>query len=89
MDLDDESREYPQGRTARQDSHRDDEADEHPAGPLAGVLSPGVAAPCRDIDENPEQAFNYTAKGNLVGVVSDGSAVPGKQVTSVPRRRSR
>ncbi|MFB6150487.1 MAG: malic enzyme-like NAD(P)-binding protein, partial [Haloarculaceae archaeon] len=41
------------------------------------AYSPGVAAPCRDIDENPEDAFEYTAKGNLVGVVSNGSAVLG------------
>jgi malate dehydrogenase (oxaloacetate-decarboxylating)(NADP+) len=36
-----------------------------------------VAAPCLDIDADPERAFEYTAKGNLVGVVSNGSAVLG------------
>ncbi|PSP31440.1 NADP-dependent malic enzyme [Halobacteriales archaeon QH_10_67_22] len=41
------------------------------------AYSPGVAAPCRRIDENPDAAFEYTTKGNLVGVVSNGSAVLG------------
>lgn len=36
-----------------------------------------MAAPCEEIDKDPEKAFEYTAKGNLVGVVSDGSAVLG------------
>jgi malate dehydrogenase (oxaloacetate-decarboxylating)(NADP+) len=44
---------------------------------LSLAYSPGVAAPCRDIDENPGEAYSYTAKGNLVGVVSDGSATLG------------
>ncbi|WP_336337007.1 NADP-dependent malic enzyme [Haloarcula brevis] len=44
---------------------------------LSLAYSPGVAAPCREIDKDPERAFEYTAKGNLVGVVSDGSAVLG------------
>jgi malate dehydrogenase (oxaloacetate-decarboxylating)(NADP+) len=44
---------------------------------LSLAYSPGVAAPCEAIAENPEDAFRYTAKGNLVGVVSDGSAVLG------------
>ncbi len=44
---------------------------------LSLAYSPGVAAPCRHIDENPEDAFKYTAKGNMVGVVSNGSAVLG------------
>ncbi|MFC7072433.1 NADP-dependent malic enzyme [Halovenus rubra] len=44
---------------------------------LSLAYSPGVAAPCRAIDDNPEDAYNYTAKGNLVGVVSDGSATLG------------
>ncbi|MDZ7688783.1 MAG: NADP-dependent malic enzyme [Halobacteriales archaeon] len=41
------------------------------------AYSPGVAAPCREIDENPDEAYTYTAKANLVGVVSNGSAVLG------------
>ncbi|MBV0924777.1 NADP-dependent malic enzyme [Halomicroarcula limicola] len=44
---------------------------------LSLAYSPGVAAPCEEIAENPDDAFTYTAKGNLVGVVSDGSAVLG------------
>ncbi|UHH24610.1 NADP-dependent malic enzyme [Halobacterium noricense] len=44
---------------------------------LSLAYSPGVAAPCRHIDEDPEDAFKYTAKGNMVGVVSNGSAVLG------------
>ncbi|WP_136716178.1 NADP-dependent malic enzyme [Halorientalis salina] len=44
---------------------------------LSLAYSPGVAAPCRAIRDNPNDAFSYTAKGNLVGVVSDGSAVLG------------
>ncbi len=41
------------------------------------AYSPGVAAPCREIDEDPEKAYEYTAKANLVGVVSNGTAVLG------------
>ncbi|MFC7019611.1 MULTISPECIES: NADP-dependent malic enzyme [Haloarcula] len=44
---------------------------------LSLAYSPGVAAPCEEIAANPEDAFRYTAKGNLVAVVSDGSAVLG------------
>ncbi|MGM0389768.1 MAG: NADP-dependent malic enzyme, partial [Natrinema limicola] len=44
---------------------------------LALAYSPGVAAPCLDIDEDETDAYSYTAKGNLVGVVSNGSAVLG------------
>ncbi|WP_135304385.1 NADP-dependent malic enzyme [Haloarcula amylovorans] len=44
---------------------------------LSLAYSPGVAAPCEEIAENPDDAFTYTAKGNLVAVVSDGSAVLG------------
>ena len=44
---------------------------------LSLAYSPGVAAPCRAIDDDPAEAYQYTAKGNLVGVVSDGSAVLG------------
>ncbi len=41
------------------------------------AYSPGVAAPCREIDEDPDKAYTYTAKANLVAVVSNGSAVLG------------
>jgi malate dehydrogenase (oxaloacetate-decarboxylating)(NADP+) len=44
---------------------------------LALAYSPGVAAPCLEIHENPESAADYTARANLVGVVSNGSAVLG------------
>ena len=44
---------------------------------LSLAYSPGVAAPCRDIADDEERAYEYTAKGNLVGVVSNGSAVLG------------
>jgi malate dehydrogenase (oxaloacetate-decarboxylating)(NADP+) len=44
---------------------------------LSLAYSPGVAAPCRAIRDNPDDAYTYTAKGNLVGVVSDGSATLG------------
>ena len=43
---------------------------------LALAYSPGVAAPVRAISENPEAAFDYTSKGNLVAVISNGSADP-------------
>ncbi|MCK5599385.1 NADP-dependent malic enzyme [bacterium] len=39
--------------------------------------TPGVAAPCRDIHENPEKVYEHTNKGNFVAVVSDGSRVLG------------
>ncbi len=44
---------------------------------LSLAYSPGVAEPVRRIAEEPERAYHYTAKGNLVGVISDGSAVLG------------
>ncbi len=44
---------------------------------LALAYSPGVAEPCREIARNPEEAYRYTAKGNLVAVVTNGTAVLG------------
>ncbi|MBB4103515.1 NADP-dependent malic enzyme [Allorhizobium borbori] len=44
---------------------------------LALAYSPGVAAPCLEIRDNPDTAVDYTARGNLVGVVSNGTAVLG------------
>ncbi|MGM8850887.1 malic enzyme-like NAD(P)-binding protein [Salinicola sp. V024] len=44
---------------------------------LALAYSPGVAEPCREIARDPENAYLYTGKGNLVAVVSDGSAILG------------
>ncbi|MBS1736746.1 MAG: NADP-dependent malic enzyme [Bacteroidetes bacterium] len=44
---------------------------------LSLAYSPGVADPCMEIHNNPDAAYLYTAKGNLVGVISNGSAVLG------------
>src|SRR5688500_7547332 len=44
---------------------------------LSLAYSPGVAVPCLEIQANPEAAFRYTARGNLVAVVSNGTAVLG------------
>ncbi|MBZ9559412.1 MULTISPECIES: malic enzyme-like NAD(P)-binding protein [Modicisalibacter] len=44
---------------------------------LALAYSPGVAEPCREIARDPENAYLYTGKGNLVAVISDGSAILG------------
>uniref|UniRef100_C6E1I4 Malate dehydrogenase (Oxaloacetate-decarboxylating) (NADP(+)), Phosphate acetyltransferase n=1 Tax=Geobacter sp. (strain M21) TaxID=443144 RepID=C6E1I4_GEOSM len=44
---------------------------------LSLAYSPGVAEPCLAIEQNPEDAYQYTAKGNLVAVVSNGTAVLG------------
>ena len=44
---------------------------------LALAYSPGVAEPCKEIAENKENVYKYTAKGNLVAVISNGTAVLG------------
>ncbi len=44
---------------------------------LALAYTPGVAEPVREIAEDPEKAYEYTIKGNLVAVITDGSAVLG------------
>ncbi len=44
---------------------------------LSLAYTPGVAAPCREIERNPDDVYRYTAKGNLVAVVTDGTAVLG------------
>lgn len=44
---------------------------------LSLAYTPGVAEPCREIEANPEDAYIYTAKGNLVAVISNGTAVLG------------
>lgn len=44
---------------------------------LTLAYSPGVAEPCLAIADNPEDAYKYTAKGNLVAVISNGTAVLG------------
>ncbi|MCO1601027.1 NAD(P)-dependent malic enzyme [Desulfosporosinus nitroreducens] len=44
---------------------------------LSLLYTPGVAEPCKVIAENPDAAFDYTGRGNMVAVVSDGTAVLG------------
>jgi malate dehydrogenase (oxaloacetate-decarboxylating)(NADP+) len=44
---------------------------------LSLAYTPGVADPCLEIQKNPQDAYKYTAKGNLVAVVSNGTAVLG------------
>ncbi|MBV2162752.1 MAG: NADP-dependent malic enzyme, partial [Comamonas sp.] len=44
---------------------------------LSLAYSPGVAYPCLDIQADPDKAFDYTARGNLVGVITNGTAVLG------------
>jgi len=44
---------------------------------LALAYSPGVAYPCLEIEKDPEDAYRYTNRGNLVGVISNGTAVLG------------
>jgi malate dehydrogenase (oxaloacetate-decarboxylating)(NADP+) len=44
---------------------------------LALAYSPGVAAPCEEIVKDPNAAFKYTSRGNLVGVITNGTAVLG------------
>ncbi len=44
---------------------------------LALAYTPGVAVPCLEIEKNPDDAYRYTSKANLIGVVSNGTAVLG------------
>ncbi|MBS1571793.1 MAG: NADP-dependent malic enzyme [Bacteroidetes bacterium] len=44
---------------------------------LSLAYSPGVAIPCLEIEKNPQTAYDYTGKGNLVAVISNGTAVLG------------
>ena len=44
---------------------------------LSLAYTPGVATPCLEIEKNPELAYSYTARGNLVAVITNGSAVLG------------
>ncbi|HOK12281.1 MAG TPA: NADP-dependent malic enzyme [Ottowia sp.] len=44
---------------------------------LSLAYSPGVAAPCEEIQRDPAAAYKYTARGNLVGVITNGTAVLG------------
>ena len=45
---------------------------------LSLAYSPGVAEPCLEIEKNPDNAYKYTDKGNLVAVISNGTAAPGQ-----------
>ena len=44
---------------------------------LSLAYSPGVAAPCLEIERDPSFAYDYTAKGNIVAIISNGTAVLG------------
>ena len=44
---------------------------------LSLAYTPGVAKPVLEIAENPEDAYRYTSKGNLVAVISNGTAILG------------
>lgn len=44
---------------------------------LSLAYTPGVAEPCREIEQNPDDVYQYTSKGNIVAVVTDGTAVLG------------
>src|SRR5512145_850292 len=44
---------------------------------LSLAYTPGVAEPCREIERDPDLAYEYTTKGNLVAVISNGTAVLG------------
>ena len=44
---------------------------------LALAYSPGVAAPVKAIAEQPDRAFDYTTRGNMVAVISNGTAILG------------
>ena len=45
---------------------------------LSLAYSPGVAVPVRAIAADPDAAYDYTSKGNLVAVISNGTATPGE-----------
>ncbi len=47
------------------------------AADLSLAYTPGVAKPCLEIQKNPDEAYRYTSKGNLVAVISNGTAVLG------------
>jgi malate dehydrogenase (oxaloacetate-decarboxylating)(NADP+) len=49
----------------------------HSQSDLSLAYSPGVAAPCREIEANPDASFEYTNRGNLIAVISNGTAVLG------------
>ena len=68
---------YHSAGTARQDRRRPHQTARPTSATSALAYSPGVAEPCLEIQANPEDAYKYTAKGNLVAVVTNGTAVLG------------
>ena len=50
---------------------------------LSLAYTPGVAQPCLEIAEDPQQSFKYTARGNLVAVISNGTAVLGEPLIHI------
>jgi malate dehydrogenase (oxaloacetate-decarboxylating) len=44
---------------------------------LSRIYTPGVAAPCREIDKNPSYSFDYTCRENSIALITDGSQVYG------------
>ena len=67
----------PPGAAARQDRGRRDQADGHRSATCSLAYSPGVAVPVRAIADNPDLAYDYTSKGNLVAVITNGTAILG------------
>ena len=52
---------------------------------LSLAYTPGVAVPCLAIEKEPEDAYRYTSKANLIGVISNGTAVLGPSCPPHPR----
>lgn len=61
---------FPLGKTTIESSVRVETV-----GDLAMAYSPGVAQPCLAIAKNPDDAYRFTGKGNLVAIISDGSSI--------------
>lgn len=61
---------FPLGKTIVESSVRVETV-----GDLAMAYSPGVAQPCLAIAKNPDDAYRFTGKGNLVAIISDGSSI--------------
>lgn len=76
MSLDKEALEYhSSGRPGKVDVRTHKPCDSEKA--LSLAYSPGVAAPCKEIAKDPDKAYEYTSKGDLVAVISNGTAVLG------------
>ena len=72
----DRKRSLPRPRQARQARDHADQADGDPARPVAGLFAGRRRAGACAIAEDPDAAYDYTAKGNLVAVISNGTADP-------------